>query len=191
MFVYARKASPSVGRCQGEKLARAIEWLERRVGIKPIRRVQRILRIVFVGGVERVIGTVAIRWIHGVPWIIAVRGVEGIVGRVGLGWVQRVVRCRLTGRGEDIVVALILLGEAGVGECRRDGEEERQQKEDDDPHGEPPTSRTFVQLAYSSTGDERKRGQNVPPSLPQAEGIERNKDCVGRSRAGFDGNSVS
>jgi hypothetical protein len=74
-----------MGRCQGENLAHAIERFEWRVGIIPIRPVQRILWVVLIGGIERVIGAVAIRKIDRVTRIIAVRGVKGIVGRVGLG----------------------------------------------------------------------------------------------------------
>ena len=92
--------------------------------------------------IERVVGTEPVGWIHRVPGIEAVRGVEGVVGRVGLCGVQRVVRCISTGRVEDVVVALVLLVEAGFGECWCDGEEQRQQKEEDDPHGEPPEIKT-------------------------------------------------
>jgi hypothetical protein len=96
MFVYTRKTSPSVGRCQGEKLAWAIERFEWRIGIIPIRRVQRILWLVLVGGIEWVSGTVAIRWIDRVSRIIAVRRVKRIVWRVGLCGVQG-----LSGVGEE------------------------------------------------------------------------------------------
>ena len=131
-----------MGRCQGEQLARAIEWFEWRVGIIPVRRVQWILWVVLVGGIERIVGIEPIRWIHWVPWIVAVCRVEGIVWRVSLGRVQRIIRRIPTGRVEDIVVALVLLREAWLGKCRCDGEEKRQRKEEYHPHSEPPTSGT-------------------------------------------------
>lgn len=45
-------------------------------------------------------------------------------------------------RVEDNVVALAFLREAGIAKRRRDGEEQRQEKEKDNPHGEPPVSAT-------------------------------------------------
>jgi len=92
-----RGGRPIVGRCQGEKLACAIERLERSVRIIPIRWVQRILWVVLVRGVERIVGAVLIRWVNGITRIIAVRRVE------------------------DVVVALILLVEARVGKHQLDG----------------------------------------------------------------------
>ena len=141
-----------MGRCQCEKLARAIERLERSVGIIPIRRVQRILRVVLISRVERVVRVVPIRWVNGITEIIAVRRVEGIVWCVSLGWVQRVVRRILTGRIEDIVVALVLLREAWLGECRCDGEVQRK-KDDDNPMTRLASSTEPAGLAYSPAGD--------------------------------------
>ena len=107
-----------------------IERLERRVGIIPIGWVQRILRVVLIGGIERIVGVVPIRWIHRITGVEAVRRVEGIFGRIGLCGVQRVVR-RIPIRGvEDVVIALVFLVEARIGKCRRDREEQRQQKEE-------------------------------------------------------------
>jgi hypothetical protein len=106
-----------VERCQGEKLARAIERFEWRDGIIPIRRVQRILWVELIGWIERIIGVVPIRRVDRITGIETVCRVEGIVGRVGLRRVQRVVRCIPTGRVEDIVVALVFRIEALFGEC--------------------------------------------------------------------------
>lgn len=149
-----------MGRCQGEKLACAIERFERRVGIVPIRRIQRILRVVLVGRVERVVGVVPIRWIDGVTRIIAVCRVERIVRRIGLCRVERVIRRILTGRIEDIVVAIVLLREAWFGK-RRSGEEEATE-EPDHPHGEPPNSGTTSGLSLLPAGDQRKHRQALP-----------------------------
>lgn len=97
---------------------RTIQGREGRGGIVAIGGVQGILRIVLVRRIERVVGTEPVGWIHRVPGIETVRRVE------------------------DVVVALVLLVEAGFGECWCDGEEQRQQKEEDDPHGEPPEIKT-------------------------------------------------
>lgn len=100
-----------------------------------------------IQGNKRRDGIVAIGGVHRITGIVVVRGVEGIVGRISLCGVQRVVRCVETGRAEDVVVAFVFLGEAGFGGCRGDGEQQRQQKEEDDPHGEPPKSGTTSRLS--------------------------------------------
>ncbi|MEK7762709.1 MAG: hypothetical protein AAB433_14110 [Nitrospirota bacterium] len=84
-------------------------------GIIAIGGVQEIVGVVPVGGIEGIVGRVAIRRIDGVAGIKAVGRVEGIIRREGLRGIQRIVRRILTGRIEDIVVALALLGEALLG----------------------------------------------------------------------------
>ena len=46
---------------------RMIQGLEGRVEVIAIGWIQRILRVVLIGGIERVVGNVPIRWIGGVP----------------------------------------------------------------------------------------------------------------------------
>ena len=117
---------------------RTIQRSKRRSGIIAIGGVHGIIRIVQVRRIERVVRTVAIRWIHWITGIIAVRRVEGIVWRVGLCGIQRVVWGILIGWIENIVIALVFLREVRFGNRRCDGEEQRQEKEKDNLHGEPP-----------------------------------------------------
>lgn len=83
------------------------------------------------------VGVIAIGEVQGIVRMLLVGGIEGIVRREGLRGIQRIVRGILTGWVEDIVVALVLFGEAGVGQRESEGEEQRQEKEEDNPHGEP------------------------------------------------------
>jgi hypothetical protein len=55
--------------------------------------------------------------------LFAVQRVEGIVGRVDLSGVQRVVRYIATSWIENVVVALIFLGETGFGRGMSSGKE--------------------------------------------------------------------
>ena len=56
----------------------------------------------------------------GFTGIIAVRRVERIFGRVGLSEIQKIVWLIPTGRIENVVVALVFVGEAGFGKRRCD-----------------------------------------------------------------------
>jgi hypothetical protein len=150
----------------------AIERLERRVGIMPIRRVQRILRVVLIGWIERDVGVVPIRWVDRITGIEAVRRVEGIVWRLGLCRVQRIIRYVPTGWIKDIVIALVLFAKAWFGKRRCSGDEQRQKKEEDYPHGEPPTSGTTSGLSLlpaSPPGDQHKQvGKGFSHVLPDS-----------------------
>ena len=56
--------------------------------------------------------------------MVLVGGIEGVVGRKGLRGIQRIVRYLFTGRIEDIVVALVLLGETLLGKGGSDYKEQ-------------------------------------------------------------------
>ena len=111
--------------------------------------------MVLVGGIERIVWQVVIRWVDRIAGIKAVGRVEGIVGRIGLCGVQGVVRRISTGRIEDVVVALVLLGEARIGKSGRSKEEET--AEPYHPHSESPKAIQPVGSAYSPHGEESNR----------------------------------
>lgn len=136
----------------------AIQRRERHGRVGAIGGAQGVVLVELVGGIERVIGNVASLRIGGVVWIEAVPRVGGISGRgILLGRVQRVVRPILIGRAEDMVIARVLFVEARIGKCWYEGKKQREEKERDNPHGEPPKNEEPMDLAYSPPEEERKQ----------------------------------
>lgn len=62
-------------------------------------------------------------------------------------------------RIEAVVVALVLLVEAGFGECWCEGEEQRQQKKEDKPYDDPSKSETISGLSLLPPGEQRNHCQ--------------------------------
>ena len=160
------KARPALGRCQGEKLACAIERFERRVGIVAIDRVQRIIGVYFVDRSKGVVRVDAIDRICRIARIEAVNWIEWILGINGVDGIERIVRPVLIDRIEDVVVALVLLREAWLGACWCDGEEEQPRKDEDNPHGEPPKNEIANVLSLLPAWEQRKRTAKAPSTFP-------------------------
>jgi len=96
--------------------------------------------------------------IRGIAWIDAVDWVEWILGINGVDGIQGIVRTVLIDRIKDVVVALVLLREARIGEYWCDGERQ-DQKKDENPHGEPPKSQTTSGLSLFSVWRTAQAGQ--------------------------------
>jgi len=136
----------------------AIQRRERHGRVGAIGRAQGVVLVELVGGIERVIGNVASLRISGVVWIEAGPRVGGIRRRgILLGRVQRVVQRILIGRAEDMVIARVLFVEARIGKCWDEGEKQREEQEDNNPHGQPPKNEEPMDLAYSPPEEERKQ----------------------------------
>ena len=78
----------------------------------------------------------------GILGIVLNDGIKRILRVVGGDRIQRIIGTVLIEWVEDIVVALLFVVEAGFGECRCDREEQRQKREEDNTHGDPPKIKT-------------------------------------------------
>jgi hypothetical protein len=118
-----------------------IDGFERRGGIIFVEGVHRVLGIELVEGIVGVARVVLVHRIRGVAGIVLIDRVQRILRIVGVDRIKRIIGTLLVGLFEFIIVAFVLLREAGFGKRRDDGEVQRQDKEEDDPHGEPRNER--------------------------------------------------
>lgn len=146
-------------------MRRAIQRLEGGGGIIFVDGVQRILGIVLIDGIERIVRVVPVDRIRRVAGIDLIDRVERIVRIDGVDGIQRIVRTVLIDRIEDIVVALVLRIEPLFGARRGGGEEQRQEKKEHNPHGEPSHSTFSIQSEQPTPrmGTTASSGEKSPP----------------------------
>ena len=121
--------------------AGGVQRLEGRGGIIFVEGVQRVLGIELVEGIVGVARVVLVHRIHGAAGIVLIDRVQRILWIVGVDRIQRIIGTVLVERMKDIVIAHVLLREAGFGKRRCDGKEQQEEKEEDNAHGEPPNER--------------------------------------------------
>ena len=136
--------------CLPRGTRRGVQRPERRGGVVFVEGVQWVLGIELVKGIVGVARVVLVHRIRGVAGIILIERIQRILRIVGVDRIQRIIGTVLIEGVEDIRVALVFLGEACFGECRCDGEERCQEKDEESTHGESPGSGTASALSLLS-----------------------------------------
>ena len=97
---------------------RGIQRREGRRWVEFVDGVQRVLGIELVDGIEGVVRVELVDRICRVAGIILIDGIKRILRIVGIDWIQWIIGTVLIKRVEDVVIACVLLREAGVGKHR-------------------------------------------------------------------------